>query len=454
MNILVVEDDRFFRANVVRSLKQYGNIFSAGNLKDALKHIKSEKLDIAFVDLNLTDDLTSFEGLSVVDACKELSIETFVLTGHESREVISKAYERGCHHYFSKFDFDSNVSGIIGNILKNRSDDQLNKFFETDYITTDNGLKGQIKFIKDQALGINKVLITGETGVGKTKIAKFVHKLTDENSPFVHVNLSELQENLIESELFGHKKGAFTGADSNKVGLIEMANNGTLFIDEIGTTPISIQKKLLKVIEEKKFTPVGSTEEKMSNFRLITATCDDLPSLIEEEKFRVDFYFRIKGAEINIPPLRKRKDDIGKLVDYFISKSPRKIAFSEDAYQALIEYDWKGNIRELENFITEMASFSVGLININNLPPYMHNERLEFAKVNCAKNVEEGRTLVTSSMKEIVSKHGLGELIKRIENEFFIEARKNGNGKINEIARKLQISKSLLYRIQKNVDEV
>ena len=307
--ILIVEDEFYFRKSMVGELSRYGKVFDADGLSTALAILDREEIDVAFVDLALSEEEKD-QGLEVVHQCSKKNITSIVLTGRETKTAISKAYALGCHHYFSKLDFEANIHKILGPLL-NIYREKLDEFFARVFITKDPLLISRITFLKEQTSSIDQnIMITGPTGVGKTKIAKLIHRFHDSERPFVHVNLSELPESLIESELFGHKKGAFTGALKDKVGLLEKANGGTLFFDEIGAIPLNLQKKLLKVIEEKKIIPVGGTTERPVEFKLITATCDNIPLKIHNEDFRMDLYFRIKGIEIEIPPLSKRRGDI------------------------------------------------------------------------------------------------------------------------------------------------
>ncbi|MBT3586469.1 MAG: sigma-54-dependent Fis family transcriptional regulator [Halobacteriovoraceae bacterium] len=444
--ILVVEDDPYFRKNLVSQLEPHGRVFAASGQEQALHWVKSRHLDVAFIDLNLssTDIL---EGLKIISACKKQGVLPVVLTGHESKEIIGQAYQMGCSHYFSKIDFEDNIDDRIGSLLKTIKGNDLDKFFQEEFITSDPKLISRIKFVLEQPLDIDqKILITGPSGVGKTKVAKMLHAQLMPEAPFIHLNLSELSANLLESELFGHKKGAFTGASEDKIGLIERADGGILFLDEIGCIPLTIQKKLLKVIEEKSFSPVGSTEIRTSSFQLISATCDDFAKLINNEEFRVDLYFRIKGLEINIPALKQRRGDVLPLIDFFISKSTKKIALNSEAEAALRLYDWFGNVRELENLVRELVGFSKGMVTINELPDYV------IANENpTARELAVSDKYITKKMREHIKEQGLPALLNEIEKEAMDEALIECNGKINEVGRKLQISKSLLYRISKDL---
>ena len=439
--ILIVEDDAFFRQSLSLELKKYGQVFQVDNLDDAKKALLMAKPNIALIDLNLTENKNQFEGLDVVSLCHEYGITPVVMTSHDSPEVIQSAFERGCAHYFAKSDVQDNLDLHLGRLLKSFDQDSFDSLLKEKFITTDRYLLSQLQQIKNLSLvDDTRLLITGATGVGKTLAAKIAHELWNPNAPFVHLNLSELPENLIESELFGHKKGSFTGAIADKVGLMAKADGGTLFLDEIGTISLQLQKKLLRAIEDKTFTPVGATEPQKSNFRLISATCDDLAGQIERGEFRVDFYFRIKGIEVNLTSLKSRRQDILPLIDFFIQKSAKKIAFSSEAQDLLKQYDWPGNVREIEGFIKEVLAGANGLIQAKDLP-----RRVLGNNAPTQNPIDSG--LVTQKMRSFIKEHGLPSLIKAIEDEAFAEAWDQAAGKVNEITRELQLSKSMYYRI-------
>ncbi len=440
--ILVVEDDKYFRFNLVSQLQEYGQIVEAQNLQVALHMLKTQNISFVFSDLDLSEN-ERLEGIEVIKKANEKNITSIALSGNDSKDIIKAAYKAGCDHYFVKQDFLENLKEHVGGILNSMDEDEFRSFFATKYITNDEELISKISYLRDLPRPReHKILITGPTGVGKTKIAKALHELSSDAGNFVHVNLSELSENLIESELFGHVKGAFTGASSDKEGLLSRANGGTLFLDEIGTIPVHIQKKLLKAIEEKSFSKVGSTEVETSDFRLITATCDDLQKLIKEEKFRLDFFFRINGFELKIKSLKERREDITLLFDHFLSNSSKKIILDDEVEEILNKYDWPGNIRELENLVLTISAGKKGLITLSDLPRYILNNE------NNESKIDNNLNFVTEEMIEFARNNGLQSLIKLIETKVYESTLNECDGKINKVARELQLSKSLLYRIQ------
>jgi PAS domain S-box-containing protein len=280
------------------------------------------------------------------------------------------------------------------------------------------------------------VLITGETGTGKNVVAKRIHQLSDRHKhPFVHINCGAIPESLMESELFGYKKGAFTGAAaSGKVGLVKMAENGTLFLDEIGELPLHLQPKLLNLLQNKTYLPVGATKEETANVRIIAATNQDLTKLIEKGKFRMDLYYRLNVISINIPPLRKRREDILPLIFFYLDKFnkiyKKDKKFSSEVLDRLQSYDWPGNVRELENIVEHLVIISKGNeITLEDLPDNLRTE-LNINKTTDF-TIRDGETLPT--------------ILERMEKKLIEQALKS-NGTTRKAAEKLGVTQSFLMR--------
>src|SRR5712671_4818872 len=221
-------------------------------------------------------------------------------------------------------------------------------------------------------------LLLGETGTGKEVVARAIHSLTASREPFVTIDCSSMVGPLMESELFGHMKGAFTGAANAKLGLIESANGGTAFFDEIGELPLDLQAKLLRVLQEKEFRPVGSLTTRRSDFRIVAATNRDLAKEVEKGAFRRDLYFRLNVINIRLAPLRDRKEDIPALINHFLSRVGGGYSMTAEVMEILISYDWPGNIRELENCIQHMVAINSGpLLHGADLPSHLQNHLIQ-----------------------------------------------------------------------------
>ncbi len=296
-------------------------------------------------------------------------------------------------------------------------------------------MQSVIETAKAVANSSSTVLIKGETGVGKELLAKSIHENGPNSSePFVAVNCGALPDSLLESELFGYKKGAFTGAYSNKPGRFAMAGKGTIFLDEIGEISFAMQVKLLRVLQEGTYEPLGSTKTEKSKARIVAATHRDLALMVREGSFRQDLYYRINVISLNIPPLRKRKEDIPFLADYFLNKynkiQNRNVKFiNADVFSVLLEHDWPGNIRELENVIERAVVLSgSNEINRQQLPPeFMGASKATVEKIQSAE----------SAMKPAIESN---------EKEIIINALKDNNYNRGKTAQALGIHKTTLYR--------
>ena len=230
-----------------------------------------------------------------------------------------------------------------------------------------------LRLVEKTGTGRWPVLLLGETGTGKEVVARSIHNVQPAG-PFVIIDCSSLVGPLMESELFGHARGAFTGATNAKVGLIELANGGTAFLDEIGELPLDLQAKLLRVLQEKEFRPVGSLISRKSDFRIVAATNRDLAREVERGTFRRDLYYRLNVVTIRLAPLRERKEDINSLIEHFLAKYGREHRFTEDALRVMLDYEWPGNVRELENCIQHMVAINTGpWLNIPDLPSSLQN---------------------------------------------------------------------------------
>ncbi len=293
------------------------------------------------------------------------------------------------------------------------------------------------------------VLILGETGTGKEVVARAIHNM-EARGPFVVVDCSSLVGPLMESELFGYAKGAFTGAHNQKLGLLDAANGGTAFFDEIGELPLDLQAKLLRVLQEKEFRAVGGLSQRSSNFRVIAATNRDLASEVEAKRFRQDLYYRLNVMRLRIPPLRERRDDISTLVSHFLERYGNDHQLGTDVLEALTEFDWPGNVRELEHTVQQMVSMNTGpSIGKGDLPSTMVNSSLERQLQGELLTTPESSTDPRpSSGRSPFNDAGTGTILTlaEVERRTIINALEHTKGDRTLAAMMLGIGRTTLYR--------
>ncbi len=365
VKILVVDDEEIVRKSCHRILEDFNNmaVLEASSATQALELLKKEDIDIVLSDLKLPD----LSGLEVLRQVKEQDpyIEVLIITGHGTVNTAVEAMKLGAYDYIEKPFRPDELKALVLKALERRrlrrENVLLKKELTTHYIKNIVGkskaMEQVFKLISTVAPTSSIVLITGESGTGKELVAQAIHYNSPrKDRPFVVVDCGSIPGELLESELFGHKKGAFTGAVSDKKGLVEQAEGGTLFLDEIGNLPLSLQTKLLRLLQEREYRPVGGKELKKANIRVIAATNQDLKEMVKKGQFREDLFYRLNIFPIHIPPLRARKEDIPLLANHFFEKYSKELSrdvkkISAEAMKKLIEYDWPGNVRELENTI-------------------------------------------------------------------------------------------------------
>lgn len=382
--ILIVDDEAGLRTALFRALDRKGyQVITAASKKEAETISQSEKpIDLALVDLRLPDG----DGLELMSHIKNLhrNAQVIILTGFGSIEKAVEATQRGAFHFITKpFNLDAILTLIeraLSQAHLERENHQLRSALHKKYhfdniIGQSEGIGRVLEMIERVADSDSTVLIMGESGTGKELVAKAVHYNSPRSSkPFIPINCGAIPADLLESELFGHVKGAFTGAIANRMGRFEMAENGTLFLDEIGDMSPALQVKLLRVLQERRFEPVGSGKTLTSNVRVLAATNVDLERAVEEGRFREDLFYRLNVIPMRIPPLRERKTDIPLLLHYFIESFNRLrnrtlTGVTPEAMEFLTSYGWPGNIRELENLIERVAILKGnGLIDVQDLP--------------------------------------------------------------------------------------
>ncbi len=432
--ILLVEDDLLSRLSLKSRLESVGEVLEAPSKKEALILLESRVFDLAFVDLDLESELA---GLEIITHLKNKNVYSVVLSGREDERVVEEAYTLGCRDYLSKPFTKTSIELVLKKYASDKNKNQALQKLKDIFLTNDDSLIKELEIIDQALLSTRPILITGESGTGKTFLAKFIHELSDSKTPFVHLNCAEISESLIESELFGYEKGAFTGAQKTKKGMLELADGGILFLDEIATMPLSIQKKLLKAIEEKSFYPLGSEKIVKSEFRLISATCENLKNKIEAGEFRADFFFRIEGFNVTIKPLRSRKSDFQNLIQYFIKRGERRIVFDSQAKETLTKYSWPGNVRELERTIAVLQTKDRGIVSAEDLLPLL-------AKTQ-ATPPEKSFDL------EEVKRVGLKNYIEEVEANILKMTLETNEDKVRKTLADLKLSNNSYYRILENL---
>jgi two-component system response regulator HydG len=390
--ILIVDDERDHADGLVEAMENYcAKTIAIYNGPDALEILRSEQIDIVITDLNLKSEI---DGLDILAQAKKQnqSTEVILITAYATIDTCKEAIRRGAYDYLVKpIDIDQlrTLASQAGRKVlsarrtaASKSAPVTGQFYFEGIKGKDPATEGIFEVLRRVAPTNISVLIEGESGTGKELLARAIHNNSKRVArPFRPLNCAGLTETLLESELFGHAKGAFTGADTDRKGLFEIADKGTLFLDEIGDMPLNMQAKLLRVLEDGIVVPVGSSKSILVDVRIISATNHDLTKLIEQKKFRQDLYFRIKGVSISLPTLRDRPDDIPELVEYFLKETVDETGsavsrISDAAMAVLAGYSWPGNIRQLRNSIRTMVVMCDGdKLDLQHIPAEIHQVR-------------------------------------------------------------------------------
>ncbi len=364
--ILIVEDDLGLRSLIERKLRKKGfRVDSTDSGSEACELIAKRNYEVVLLDIRLGD-------MNGLDLLRETSGKTnakfIVITGYGDVNTAVEAMKAGASDFIQKpFSFDILEVSIDKAIKEKRLEEEnrtLKSFLfdrddEITFETRSPKFKKVLELVESASMSDINVLLRGETGTGKEVIARSIHRLSSrKDKPFIVVDCSSIPEHLFESELFGHERGAYTGATQRKLGLVELADGGTLFLDEIGEIPMQMQAKLLRFVETRSFRRVGGLREIRVNVRFISATNRDLNAMVRRGEFRSDLLYRINTMEIEIPPLRERKEDIPLLVELFLKKFKKKIR--PQTLRTLVEYPWPGNIRELRNIVERASLLSRG----------------------------------------------------------------------------------------------
>lgn len=378
--VLIVEDDDIQRELLKEILKDAGfEVFSSSTAEKGFQLAYREYIDVVITDVRLP----GMDGLTFLRKLKEELPETevIVITAFSNVEDAVDAVKEGAFHYITK-PFDPSV--LINLTSKACRVAQIGRVPKKDgeIVYASREMEELLKKASLYGKSEAPVLILGESGVGKELIARYIHRESGRKGKFVSVNCAAIPEELFESELFGHEKGAFTGALSSKPGLFEEANGGTIFLDEVGELPLPLQAKLLRVLQEGEIRRVGGVKTRKVNVKVVAATNRDLESLVKEGKFREDLFYRLNVLTLNVPPLRRRPEDILELTGFFLKKFSekygKKVEITPEAIDVLLKYPFPGNVRELENLIHRLVILTRGKIRAEDLRNLRSPDSLRF----------------------------------------------------------------------------
>lgn len=450
VRVLIVDDDEAHAEAVADSLERLGRyectVANTGARGAAL--VESDTFDIVITDLKMTD----VDGLAILRKTKEElpDAEVILLTGHGSINSAVTAMQHGAYTYLTKpldiHELRAAVEKASERLRLIRQTAELNRRLDEKFgfegvVGSSPQMHRIISLLQQIAPTDSTVLIQGENGTGKELVARALHQNSHRKSkPFVPLNISALSESILESELFGHEKGSFTGAERRRIGQFEYANGGTLFLDEVGEMPMNTQIKLLRVLEDGQLTRVGANEPIKVNVRMVAATNADLKDMVTKGTFRKDLYYRLNVVNVVLPPLRERRIDIPLLMDHFFkemsSRHVKHIAgFSKAAQGALIAYDWPGNIRQLRNTVERMVVVDLdGLLDVDDLPddiPPLHPDKVDSNRAAPAGGGADGL---------------IGRPLEEVEKHYIQKSLELTQGNREEAAKMLGIGERTLYR--------
>ncbi len=434
--ILIVDDDADYRETYKMLLSKKGyNIDTASSAEEALQMLDKEYFPLIISDI-MMPGMNGVDFLKQVKNLYEKNVEVIMVTGYGSIETAVQTMKTGAFGYFIKSHNPEELIMEIEKVHKIYSLQSINKINKNNekskYLFTSKNKEMQnvYELVNRVATSNSNVLITGESGVGKEIIAQMIHEKSNRaNMPFIPINCQYFSTGLIESELFGHEKGSFTGAASKRIGHLEEANGGTIFLDEIGDMDESTQVKLLRVLETKQIERIGSNTLIDVDFRLVTATNKDLSKAVADGKFREDLYYRINTIEIKVPPLRRRKEDIEDLIYFFINRFNREMGkgiknIDEETKYNLLNYRYPGNIRELKNIIERLVVLSRdGII------------KEDIFNDNKVSNISTDEIEITTYKKAK----------QNFEKKYIIQILKSCNNNITHAAKLMEISRRQLF---------
>jgi two-component system NtrC family response regulator len=459
-HLLIIDDDEMMCDMLSTMVSHMGHeVTCANTLQDGLQESLSGNFDVVFLDVRMPDG----SGLDVLPRIREApsSPEVIIVTGFGDPDGAELAIKNGAWDYIEKPSSIKAMTLPLVRALQYREEKQARKppiaLNREGIVGNSPQMKACINLVAHAANSDAHVLITGETGTGKELFAYAIHN----NSPradknFVVVDCAALPENLVESMLFGHERGAFTGADRAQDGLIKQADGGTLFLDEVGELPLSTQSSFLRVLQERRFRPIGGKQEIASNFRLVVATNRDLEGMVKQGQFRKELLFRLRSFSIELPPLREHPDDIKELVLYYTAQICERYGtetkgFSPEFFEALFSYDWPGNIRELVNTMerTIAAARQDPILFPKHLPPHI---RIDVAKTSLRKEAPVGSSQRgdVAPLRELPPLRDFREnALSEVEQNYLHNLMSLTGGNIKEACKISGLSRPRLYALLK-----
>jgi len=468
-HILIIDDEESIRFSLQGILEDEGHeVLGAGSGEEGLEMIEADRPEIVFLDIWMP----GMDGLEVMDKIKEVQndLPVIMISGHGTIETAVKALKQGAFDFIEKPLSLEKVVVSTRNALEvsrlMRENEALKTRLSDDHPVRLTGESSAIRQLNDVISRVAPteawVLITGENGTGKEIVARSIHHQSKRaDKPLVAVNCAAIPEELIESELFGHEKGAFTGADKAQAGKFELADGGTLFLDEIGDMSLKTQAKILRILQEQRFERVGGRKTMEVDVRVIAATNKDLLAEIENGAFREDLYYRLKVFPLEVPPLRTRGSDVSKLIQDFMSSLVRMhgfkpLTFDDGALEALSRYPWPGNVRELKNFVERMFIMYAGeTVGAEMLPPEFRPEAGASVAESQADVAAPAACVAETNSLETLIAEGPADL-KQARAEFealFLASKlKEFEGNVSQLAKAVGMERSSLYRKLKTYD--
>jgi DNA-binding NtrC family response regulator len=428
LRILLVEDDLYTQKVSKRILSRYGEVEAASTKEEAKEFLTKKSYDVAFLDLNLHGEL---DGLNLIKLTQEYKTYPVVVSGETDKQTIQKSLEFGARDYLLKPFDDQKLDSVITRYFLNKKELALFQKIRKGFITRNESQAKELSKIVNLSISDRPIFIDGETGTGKRVVAHLI-KETLGCDNFIEVNCSQFTGDTTRSELFGHKAGSFTGANADKVGLLQKAHGGILFMDEVHALSPEVQKLLLKAIEEKVFYPMGSNIPVKSDFRIVSATCEDIHALISEGKFREDLFARISTFQIKLFPLRERSEDIMPLFDHFKSKQPFQMLITDEAQHILKRYSWPRNTREVQDLLENWVVNGHRLITVEHIP-----QRIK-------SNLPHQKKIFGQQHMDLVEDIGLKEFMNHFKKEIINEFLKKNGGNLRQTAKAMRIAPSTL----------